>query len=686
MADPILRIMTWNANGLRQRCRELEVFLHDNHIDIALISETHFTDKDHCKIAGYQAYWTTHPSGTAQGGTAILVKRTIKHFLQQEIREKYFQSTIISITLNNKETNIGAVYCPPRHKITKEMFVEVFGRIGKQFVLAGDFNAKHTAWGSHLITPKGRELIKAMNSYNCDFATPNKPTYWPSDEGKIPDLIDFYILKNVNSNHTHTEIVEDMSSDHVPIVMSLSATVLKKKQKEKLTNKFTDWDQFCDKLDDLVNLKVHLKTIEELEQEACQFVNNIQIVAQHSTPTLQDTPDKIICQSLKIRELIKERRRLRRIWHRTRHPADKPAFNRASNDTRKAISDARQKSLEQYLESLSPLEDKDYSLWKATRRFKRPCLQIPPLKNQNGQWVRKDQEKAELFAQHLASVFTPNNIQSDINPVINLRPNRFIKLFTPMEIAREIDTNINPKKASGIDNISPAVLKELSRKGVVMLTYLFNACLWLNHVPLVFKIAQIIMLQKPGKPPNEVSSYRPISLLPSISELFEKLLLKRLKPLIEDKIPDFQFGFRNKHATIEQVQRVTTEIERALEEKKFCSTVFLDVSQAFDCVWHKGLIHKLSLVLPGNLCLLIQSYLADPTFSVAHEDARSQSYTIQAGVPQGSVLRPILYNLYTVDIPTTEDTTIATFADDTVAMASNESQSQVEASEHLQVA
>src|SRR6266576_2058825 len=177
MSNPILRIMTWNANGLRQRCRELEVFLHDNHIDIALISETHLTDKDHCKIPGYQAYWTTHPSGAARGGTAILVKRTIKHFLQQEIRKEYFQSTIISITYNNKETNIGAVYCQPRHKISKEMFVEVFGRIGKQFILAGDFNAKHTAWGSRLITPKGHELIKAMNSYNCDFATSNKITY-----------------------------------------------------------------------------------------------------------------------------------------------------------------------------------------------------------------------------------------------------------------------------------------------------------------------------------------------------------------------------------------------------------------------------------------------------------------------------------------------------------------------------
>lgn len=158
-----------------------------------------------------------------------------------------------------------------------------------------------------------------------------------------------------------------------------------------------------------------------------------------------------------------------------------------------------------------------------------------------------------------------------------------------MEIANEINKNINPKKSPGIDEISPAVLKEFSCEAIVMLTCLFNACLRLKHVPKAFRVAQIIMLLKPGKPSSEVTSYRPISLLPSISKLFEKLLLQRLKPLIEDKLPDFQFGFRNKHSTIKQVQRVVKLIESSLEEKKFCSTVFLDVLQAFDRVWHERL-------------------------------------------------------------------------------------------------
>lgn len=141
------------------------------------------------------------------------------------------------------------------------------------------------------------------------------------------------------------------------------------------------------------------------------------------------------------------------------------------------------------------------------------------------------------------------------------------------------------------------------------------------------------MLKRPDKPAHKVTSYRPISLLPAFSKLLEKLLLKRLKPLVEAKIPDFQFGFRNQHSTIEQVQRVITLIESAFEEKKYCAAVFLDVSQAFDRVWHEGLIHKLSRLLPGNLCKLLESYLENRRFRVIHEDETSEFKPIKAGVP-----------------------------------------------------
>lgn len=237
---------------------------------------------------------------------------------------------------------------------------------------------------------------------------------------------------------------------------------------------------------------------------------------------------------------------------------------------------------------------------------------------------------------------------------------------------------LNKKKSPGYDLITGEHFQNLPHKAVVKLTTLINACFRLRHVPDVWKVAEVIMIPKPGKPPNEATSYRPISLLPIMSKLFEKLLLRQLKPIIEKNhlIPKYQFGFREKHATIDQVHRITDIMEKTLEEQKVCTTVFLDVAQAFDKVWHYGLILKLRKMLPKQFADILESYITDRTFRVRQDDSFSDLKLIKAGVPQGSVLGPVLYLLYTSDIPDIGNNTIATFADDTAIMATGTNHKQ----------
>jgi len=684
MTVTFLRIIAWNANGLNSRAQELDVFLKMNNIDVALISETHFSEIFFIKIMGYTAYWTLHPSGRARGGTAILIKQNILHFQQEEIREPFMQATIITINHGGAELSLGAIYCPPKHKLLRNQYVNIFNKLGPRFILGGDYNVKHTAWGSRLITPgKGKELLSAIEMSGCEYHSSRKPTYWPTDINKIPDLIDFFISKGIASKYIEVEGIDDLTSDHTPVLLSLSSLVIKKTKKHNLTNKFTDWELFRDKLDDLIDLKICLKTKKELELQTRNFIQSMREAAKEATPVLGEKPEQEVNYPREIRELVKKRRRTRRIWHRTRNIIDKREFNRVSNKVNRLIKEYKQTCTENYLAGLGPEADKNYSLWKATRRFKRPLIQVPPLRNINGDWVRRNDEKAELFAQYLAAVFQPQDIDSKVNTIPAYRSPSKLRNVTPLEVAHEIDKNLNPKKAPGIDEISPSLFKELSKKAVIMLTYLYNACFRLEYVPECFKTAQIIMIKKPDKPAEQMTSYRPISLLPTISKVFEKLLLKRLTPMINN-IPDFQFGFRNKHSTIDQVHRVTAKIEQAFEEKKYCCAVFLDVSQAFDKVWHEGLIYKISKLVPKNYCQLLESYLSERKFRVSHEEACSNFYKAIAGVPQGSVLGPLLYLLYTADIPTTEKTFIGTFADDTAILASSESQS--EAVEYLQLA
>jgi hypothetical protein len=104
------------------------------------------------------------------------------------------------------------------------------------------------------------------------------------------------------------------------------------------------------------------------------------------------------------------------------------------------------------------------------------------------------------------------------------------------------------------------------------------------------------------------SSYRPISLLPVLGKLFEKALLKRLRLILQNNhiIPNNQFGFRNRHSSIHQVHRLTDEISTALENKEYCSGLFLDIAQAFDKVWHDGLLYKLKLFMPAPYYIIIK--------------------------------------------------------------------------------
>jgi hypothetical protein len=224
------------------------------------------------------------------------------------------------------------------------------------------------------------------------------------------------------------------------------------------------------------------------------------------------------------------------------------------------------------------------------------------------------------------------------------------------------------KKSPGYYLITGQIIKELPIIGTKYLTQLFNAILLLNHFPI-----QIILLFKPGEPPHVLSSYRTISLLPIVSKLFEMLLLKRLLPLIEHNklIPPHQFGFRRRHSTIEQTHRIVHRINKAFEQKENCSAAFLDISLAFDKVWHTGLLYKLRQSLPLNYFLLLETYLHNRHFFVKIASTHHTLSPIHAGVPQGSVLGLLLYLMYTADLPTSPTTTIASFADDTAVLATD---------------
>ena len=243
---------------------------------------------------------------------------------------------------------------------------------------------------------------------------------------------------------------------------------------------------------------------------------------------------------------------------------------------------------------------------------------------------------------------------------------------SPSEL-KQIINALPKKKSPGPDLIPNIVLQQLPPKFLAFLASLYNGCIALGYFPKQWKVAQILLFHKPGKNKNNISSYRPISLLNTFSKLFEKIIYNRLEPKLSDLgvLPAFQFGFRKHHSSTQQLLRITEMIERGYDGKKYTAALFLDVAQAFDKVWIDGLKYKLLLLkLPSYLTAIIFSYLEDRTFFTNINNEISTIKEIRAGVPQGSILGPALFNIYVADIPQTS-ATLAMFADDTAILTQN---------------
>ena len=127
----------------------------------------------------------------------ILIKESVQHYELLKYEEESIQATSIKVVGFPYEITMAAVYCPPRHNLKKEQFETFFQTLGPKFIAGGDYNSKHTLWGSRLTTTAGREFSKVIQENNYSYLSTGTPTYWPTEGNKIPDLLDFFVTNGI---------------------------------------------------------------------------------------------------------------------------------------------------------------------------------------------------------------------------------------------------------------------------------------------------------------------------------------------------------------------------------------------------------------------------------------------------------------------------------------------------------
>ena len=185
--------------------------------------------------------------------------------------------------------------------------------------------------------------------------------------------------------------------------------------------------------------------------------------------------------------------------------------------------------------------------------------------------------------------------------------------------------------------------------------FVFTSCYRRSKLPNTWRHTTVVALPKPNKPVQDPKSYRPISLLCVPFKILERLIHSRNDPVVDPQLPREQAGFRRGRSTVDQVTLLTQYIEDSFQHNEKAGVVFLDLTAAYDTVWHRGLHLKLIRIIPDRHTVgFIMEMLSNRSFVVHTSDGqRSRLRIIKYGVPQGSVLSPMLFNIYISDLPET---------------------------------
>ena len=685
-----------NVVSLNRNLENLQTHLLyelDFHFNVIGVTETKITNSNlhtcNANIPGY--VFECVPTPLASGGVGLFIDETLSYSVLGKISNEAFQSLWIEITFVKKKSVIcGVLYrqhnSPNRFQQYFDETIEKFTSSRKHVVIMGDFNI---------------DLLKCdSSSYSHDFIsslqscylipTIDKPTRVRSSSAT---LIDNIFLNNPDQVVTCGNIVSDIS-DHFS-----QFCVLKSVKDKVKVNKFKvrNFSRFSADCFNTEVSQVDWKAI--VEKNSCD-VNNLfsSFYNKFNKLVNNHAPMKII-SNRKAKQLSKPwitqgLRTSIKIKNKLYASGDVSKYKTYRN---KICSLARISKQQYYFNFFDSNLTNMKKTWEGINSIlahkSKRSKTITSIKDpSDSEKVTRDPLNiANVLNKHFASVgpTLANNLPSakrhfgDFLKTTKSPQSSFaFNLVTPEEVRSEISC-IPKNKSHGLYSCPTPLLKCSSNVISGILADILNISISTGVYPSKLKMAKIIPIFKQDDD-TDANNYRPISLLSNFNRIFEKIVFKRMESFIEQKnlLTPSQYGFRKAHSTQHAILDIVNAIQTNMDNRVFSCGIFIDLKKAFDTVDHKILLHKLDHYgFRGHINIWLSSYLQGRSQTTQFGPHISKRLDSTCGVPQGSVLGPLLFLLYINDIQESSDKfSFYLFADDTNILYSDKNLKSLELS------